>query len=220
MTDDEKTAAAYMAKYPGLDTRLSKEQSARLLSSDFGLYVSMGAVHKEYGEQLKSAKENAEGFLKAAAAIGDKQNALIEMVAKLIDPMFQAVMDSQGALITVDFRPTAIVVHLESELRPNTGTAAALRGSKAVAIEQVDTLPAGRTTYGGMMTDDVMFKALGPILLGAVRDAGTKEPEGYTEAFERLRKADPAPASTLSTCRAAAACRSGASPSLLRLLPP
>jgi hypothetical protein len=192
VTPDEKTAAAYAKKQPGLDTKISKEQTNRLLTSDLGIYLSMDVVNKDYAEQIKAAKEEIESFLKGAEeGLAKNQRGMIGAVRNLVGPVFQAIEDSKGVLLSVEFRPTALVLHVESELRPNTKTGALLKDCKPVALADLDRTPAGQVFYTAFTTSPEMFKLLGPLAVGAIQEPGTKEAKALQAALDRLAKAGP-----------------------------
>ncbi len=89
-----KDVAEALAKPPakGLDGKLSKAQAAKLLSSDFGLYVNMEDVNKEYADQIKAAREAVEEQLKKAEKADDKSMKMaLSMAKQFVGPIFQAV---------------------------------------------------------------------------------------------------------------------------------
>jgi hypothetical protein len=192
VTTEEKTAVAYTKKAVGLDTKISKEQTDRLLSADLGVYLSMDVVNKDYAEQIKSAKEQIQDALKALEeGPGKNERGLFEAARNFVGPVFQAVEDSRGAMVTLEARPTAIVLHVESELRPNTKTAAALKEYKPVALEDVDRLPTGQVFYSALMTNADLFKLVGPLAVGVTLEGDGKEAKAVKAAMEQLAKAGP-----------------------------
>jgi hypothetical protein len=192
VTHDENLAVAYTKKAAGIDTKISKEQTARLLSADLGVYVSMDVVNKNYAEQIKAAKENIEALLKTAEeGLAKNQRGALEAARNLLGPVFQAVEDSKGVVLSVEFRPTAVVLHLESEIRPNTKTTALLKGFKPVAMPELDRAPSGQVIYAGATQNAAMLKLLGPLALGTVTDSDSKEGKAVKAAIEELIKAGP-----------------------------
>jgi hypothetical protein len=192
VTHDEKTAVAFTKSQAGIDTKISKEQAARLLSADVGVYLGMDVVNKEYGEQIKDAKEQIENFLKAAEpGLAKNQRGLLDAVHHLIGPVFQAIEDSKGVLLSVEFRPTAVVLHVESETRGNTKTAALLKPFKPTAMPQVDQTPSGLVFYTGLTANADLLKLLGPLALGTVSDPESQEAKAIKAAMADLSKAGP-----------------------------
>src|SRR5262249_21221127 len=102
----KEVAAAFAKKQPGLDTRMSAEQAATFLGCDVGVYVSMDLVNKEYAEQIKEARGAVDQALKTAAeGLTKNERGLVQIAQRLAGPAFQAVQDSQGILLTAEFRP-------------------------------------------------------------------------------------------------------------------
>src|SRR5579872_1867342 len=56
VTADKEVIESFTKDYKGLDNRMSKEQAAKLLDGDFGLYLSMDAFNKDYAQQITQAK--------------------------------------------------------------------------------------------------------------------------------------------------------------------
>ncbi len=192
VTQDEKTALAYTKMPAGLDTKISTDQAAKLLTGDLGFYLSMDVVNKDYAEQIKTAKESIEEALKTAEeGLGKNQRGMIEAARNLVGPLFQAIEDSKGVLLTVEFRPTALVLHVQSELRPNTKTAALLKTYKPVDLESLDRSPAGQVFYTALMTNPEMFKLLGPLAIGASGEPDGKGGKAMKAAVEAFAKAGP-----------------------------
>ena len=193
LTPDEATAVAYTKKSAaGLDTKISKQQTARLLAGDLGVYLSMDVVNKDYAEQIKAAKEAIDDALKAAEdGVAKNQRAAMIAVRSLIGPIFQAVEDSKGVLFTIEFRPTAFVLHVQSELRANSKTSALLKTLTPLPAAELDRLPAGHVFYTGMMMNADIYKMLGPISVGAMTEPGSKAAKSLEAAFAELAKAGP-----------------------------
>ena len=192
VTHDEKTAVAFTKKPVGIDTKISKDQTARLLAADVGVYLSMDVINKDYAEQIKAAREEIDGFLKAAEdGVAKNQRGLVEAARNLAGPVFQAVEDSKDVVFSLEFRPTALVMHVESEIRPNTKTTALLKPFKPVAFSELDRAPTGQVTYSAMTANAEFLKLLGPLTLGAVTDPGSKEAKAIKAGMEQLIKAGP-----------------------------
>jgi hypothetical protein len=191
-TPSKDVAVSFTKKQKGLDERISKEQAARLLGDDAGIYVSMDAVNKEYADQIKLAKESAaEGLKKLAEAAEANQRAALEFMRKLIDPAFQAVEDSQGIVFSLSFRPSGLAVHLETELRPGTPTARVFEGNKHSALKGLDGMPGGKMVYIGMESNKSLMSALGEMVFGAGLDPASKEGKETRAALDALAGADP-----------------------------
>jgi hypothetical protein len=192
VTPSKDVAVSFTKKQKGIDERISKEQAARLLGDDVGVYVSMDAVNKEYADQIKLAKESAtEGLKKLAEAAEANQRGAFEFMRKLIDPAFQAVEDSQGIVFTLSFRPGGLALHLETELRTGTPTARAFEGNKLSALKGLDGMPGGKMVYIGMESNKSIMGALSGFVFGAGVDPDGKEGKDAKAALEALLAAGP-----------------------------
>jgi hypothetical protein len=192
VSPSKDATTAMLKKQPGLDGKLSKELTAKLLGSDVGLYLGMDLFNKEYAEQIKSAKQTITALLESGAGqLGKAQQSYIEMAKKAIGPIFQAVEDSQGVLVTAEFRPTGLAIHAQSEIRAGSPTATALKDSQPVAFQDLGKLPAGEMYYSGIKLDPVLVKNLGGMLFGALAEPDSKEAKTIAQAVEELAKAKP-----------------------------
>ncbi len=188
---NKEVAEAFAKPFKGLDGKISKEQSAKLLGHDLGVYLNMDVFNKDYAEQIKAAKEAMSAqALEQLEAQGGLEKWQIDLVKGLAETTFQAVEDSGGVLVTVDFRATGLLFHIESELRPNTPTAVLLKGSKPVSFADLDKLPAGQAYYSAMQLSPSLLKNLGPLVFG-VTGADGKEAKEIKAALDDLVKAGP-----------------------------
>ena len=192
MTPNKEVALA-LAKNPGgLDAKVSREQSNRLLASDFGVYVNMTAVNKEYAEQIKDGKKEAEGALDSLNdALPKNQRAAFEAGRKLLDPLFQAIEDSTAAMLTVEFRPGTLVVHFDSLMGTGTKTATMLKDLKSIPLADIDRMPPGSIFYTGMMMNADIIKLLGPLASGTVQEPESAEAKTVKKALDELASAGP-----------------------------
>jgi hypothetical protein len=192
LTPREDVAKALAKKQAGLDGRISKELANKLLAADVGLYLAMDAFNKDYAEQIKHAKEAIDGVLQQAAGnVGKSQQSGIELARKALGPIFQAVQDSQGILVTLEFRPTGLALHAQTEIKAGSETARALAGAKPNAFGGMGKLPAGQLYYSGIQTGPALYKVLGPFMFGAM---AADDPEGAKKikaATDELIKAGP-----------------------------
>ena len=91
VTPSEEVANAFTKKQAGLDTKLSKEQAAKFLAADAGVYISVDTLSREYAEQIKEARQALEGLLDMGAAGGEKaQKDAIEMFKRRHRPGLQS----------------------------------------------------------------------------------------------------------------------------------
>jgi hypothetical protein len=185
VTPNEEVANSFTKKQPGLDGKLSKEQAAKFLASDFGVYLNMDTLNKQYAEQFKEARKAIESGIDLFTQPGDEsQKKAFEMFKKAIGPVFQTIEDTQGVLLTVEFRPGGLALHLEGEVRENSTTSALLQDSKPTAFEELERLPAGRTYYVGMRGSAGLYKGLGG-LMSSLPGAGTEHLAPMMEEFAK-----------------------------------
>lgn len=184
----EEVAKSFTKNQAGLDGKLSKEQAAKLLASDVGVYVDVEAVNKEYGEHIKTGRQEFEGVLdQAAGSIEDKaQKAGIDLVKKAIGPLFQTFEDAQGFLATAEFRPSGLAVHLEVEFRADSTTARLLQDSRPERYKELDRLPEGQAFYAAMKGDSISALRFTALMSGS-----TSVTELVTSLTEELTKAGP-----------------------------
>ena len=189
-----KDVAEALAKAPtaGLDGKMSKAQAAKFLSSDMGVYVNMEDVNKEYGDQIKAARDGAEEALKKAEKLDDKSMKMaLSMAKQLVGPLFQAVEDGQTALVTTEVRPGGVALHYEVGFRADSKTAGLFKDSKLGAFKGLEKLPAGQFAYVGLSISPALTKLIGPLMHGLAADPDSKGGKDLTEAFEEWVKAGP-----------------------------
>jgi hypothetical protein len=191
-----KEVAADLAKNPaGLAGKVSSELATKLLESDVGLFVNMDPINKQYAEQIKHAREQAEEGFKALegqlSQLGKSQQAMVEILRKAIKPVFQAVEDSSGILVTLEARPQAVALHAQMEVREDSTTAKVLKEAKPSAFSDMGRLPAGRLVYTGMHTSKMMYDILGPLMFGAMPEPDAKEAKELKAGIDELIQAGP-----------------------------
>jgi hypothetical protein len=192
LTPTEEIAKALAPKQAGLDGRISKELAGKLLAADVGVYLAMDAFNKDYAEQIKQAREAVDGFLKQAEEnVGQSQKASMDLARKALGPIFQAVQDSQGVLVTLEFRPTGLAFHAQTEIKPGSETAKALAGAKPNAFAGLGRMPAGQLYYSGFQTGPALYKALGPVMFGAMAANDPAAAKKMQAATDELMKAGP-----------------------------
>jgi hypothetical protein len=192
ITPNEDVATSFTKKQTGLHTKMSKELAAKLLGSDLGMYVNMESINKDYGEQIKEAKDGIEQALAPIAAIGDEsQKKMVEAFKKAIGPIFQAVEDMQSVLWTVEFRPGGLAMHVQSEMRDSTPTAALLKDSRPVPFKELERMPDGRAYYSALKTSAALYKGLGTLIVGIPLGKEGEESKEVAAALAELAKAGP-----------------------------
>jgi len=189
VTPNEEVANSFTKKQAGLDSKISKEQAAKLLAADVSVYISVDTLSREYAEQIKEARQALEGILDMGAGGGDKaQKDAIEMFKRAIGPIFRAVEDSRGALLTGEFRPGGLALHIQNEIRAGTPTADLLLDSKPVDFKELARMPDDRLFFTAMKTSSALYKGLGNMMVNIVP---AKESKETAAVLEELAKAGP-----------------------------
>jgi hypothetical protein len=198
VTPSEDVARTLAKRGVGLDEKIGKALGAKLLSSDLGVYVNMDMMTKTYAEQIKKGKEMAEQGLKKAIEDADKGEKTpvktqLEIARMAVGPIFQAVEDSQGLLLSFEFRPAGLAYHLENEFRPTSATANILKDSRTASFKEMAGLPDGHMVYTGIQYSPLMFQMMAGVLYGALGNAEGAEAKVLKTALDALRKANPGP---------------------------
>ncbi len=187
LTLQKETAAKFTGKYAGIDGKLPKETSKRLLESDAAVYVDMTAVNKEYGDQIKAFRPLIDFAMQQAAAQADK--AQIEMAKAFINGIFQFVEDSRGFLASVDFRPEGLAMHVQGRVGADTKINGFLKSAKTAPLTDIETLPVGKMTYTAAILDGEMLKMIGPFLQGM--SAEGPQATVVADLYNQLAAAEP-----------------------------
>jgi hypothetical protein len=192
VTPNEDLATTLAKKYDSIESKVSKAQAAKLLGSDLGVYINLDPINKEYGEQIKTAKDGLKDFLDTlATSAGPQQKPAFELLKKLIGPSFQALEDSQGVLFTAEVRPTGVAFHAETELRPGSTTAVSLKGNKPSSFTELEKMPAQQMFYIGTETTPQLLEMLGGVLVGVAGEKDERAMKAISVSLEQLAKAGP-----------------------------
>jgi hypothetical protein len=189
VTPQKEVAAQFTKKQPGLDGQLAKETAATLMESDVAAYVDMGAVNKEYGDQIQAFKPLLEFGLQQAGGQLDKNS--LDVVKAIFNGIFQFVEDSRGFLLAAEFRPEGLALHTQARIGADTKIDSYLKKSKPAAFTELSKLPAGRMGYWGVHIGPELAEAFQPFLTGMFADAEGKENKGIKEAMEMIQQAGP-----------------------------
>ncbi len=188
VTPDKDVAESFNKKITGLHAKMNKDLASKLLSSDLGLYVNMDAVYKEYGEQIKQAKQGIQQAIDfGAAAAEESQKQFVELAKKAVNPIFQAIEDMQSLLLTFELRQGGLALHVQSEVKDDSPTEALLHDSRPIDFEELGRLPRDRAYYLGMKASAGMYKSLSS-LMSSFPTGGTKDSGNL---MKELAKAGP-----------------------------
>ena len=171
-----KDAAVLLSKKPaGLDGKLSADIAKRFLANDLSLYVNLAAVNKQYGDQIKGARESLEAAMTMAAGGADKTSA--EYMKVFFAGMFQAIEDGRVLLAALDFRPGGMNLHFQFQVGADSKTNQSLRDQKPDTLTGIGSLPSGLMLYSAAHMSGDLLKTMAPLIygtLGGEGDAKTK----------------------------------------------
>ena len=188
-----KEAAKAHASKPaqGLDGKLAKDFAGKLLESDLAVYVDMAAVRGKFGDQIADAKKEIEDKIGEAGDVPGLEKQQVELVKKLIGPVFQALDDSKAVLLAIDLRKPGLAIHAQGSVGASTKTNEALKGLKPAALDELAKLPAGMMTYSAMQIHEGWLKHLSGYLFGADGGKDDKENKKLKAALDELAAAKP-----------------------------
>jgi len=174
LTPNKDAAAQLTKKQPGLDGKISADIGRKFLEADLAAYVNIAAVNKEFGDQIRGARQFMELAIEAMPAGGsDKQS--IEMAKSVFGGAFQVIEDGRAIVLALEFRPEGLALHLQAQVGAETKTNKFLKDQKPSPLEALGTMPAGMTNYTASSLGDTMMKAMAPLMYGAsASDEGKK----------------------------------------------
>lgn len=168
-----KDAMALLAKdNPGLNTRIGAELNRKLTESDVAAYVNLSAVNKQFGDNIREAKDTFFGLLDQ---FGNQDRSTMEMVKSIYGGVFQVIEDGKGLVLAIDFRPEGLSVQLAAQIGAETPTNKFLKSQKPSPLKQIGTLPGSQVVYSATEMTPALVKALGPLMYGAAGDGEGKE---------------------------------------------
>jgi hypothetical protein len=167
-----KDVATLIAKKPeGLGGKLSPETARSLVGSDLSVYVNLAAVNREYGEQIKSGRQFIDTILDSMPG-GAAEKAQMEMAKAFFGGAFQVIEDGRAVVLALDFRPEGLALHLQAQVGADTKTNTFLKETRPSPLTDLGTLPAGQTVYTAAHFGPSVFKALAPMIFGAIGGEG------------------------------------------------
>lgn len=172
MVSPNMDAMAFLAKNnPGLNTRISADLAKKLSDNDVGVYVNLSAVNKQFGDEIRQAKDTLFGLLDQ---FGHQDRATMEMVKTMYGGIFQIVEDGKGLVLAIDFRPEGLSFQLAAQIGAQTETNKFLKDQKPSSLTQMGTLPKDQVIYSATEMAPSLVKALGPMMYGAAGDSDGK----------------------------------------------
>jgi len=190
ITPQKEVAAQFTKDYKGLGGKLSQPLARKLLESDIGLYIDMGAINKEYGPQIQLGRQLLEGMLQQQGGGFGGLQGNPELLKKIFGNLFQAIEDSRALLFTFEFRPEGLAIHGQDQVGAETQTNLMLKDLKPASLAGLDQQISGKTAYSAFHLDEPMVKALTSILFG-VQVGDDKENKEVREALGEIIAAKP-----------------------------
>lgn len=184
----DRDIANLIAKRPTpITTKISRIQANRLQAPDLGIFVNLQAIHKDYPQALTETKKEIESSLRMLESIFGIKNVLgSDLINQAIAITFKGIEDSKGMVFSIDFRPTGIALHGETEFKADTPTAGFFKGSKPDAMKDLQRLPAGKTLYMAQQTQSPVIKSLASFLMGLTPEENQKALGKDFEMFLQL----------------------------------
>src|SRR5205085_8951835 len=121
----------------------------------------------------KQGREQFIQLMEAGQGFGGDKNS-VEMVKRMIGPLFQAIDDSRAAVVSLDFRPTGLALHAQVQVGADTATNKLLKDVKPSALQDLAKLPAGQMAYTGVDLSPALVKSFGTLLMGIPGDPESK----------------------------------------------
>ncbi len=202
-TPNKSVARELTRKGAGIDSRMSAELKAKLLASDLGVYLSMDVLNKDYAEQIKTAKNEALEGLKAQAETNAIDKTQLATMIQAVTGLFQAVEDSKGIVAGLEFRPEAVALNFQTELRAGTATAKLLGDTTLSKFENLAKLPAGQMFYLAGDMNPAILNAIKGSIFGLAEDPKNEQGKVVAQAIEALLKGKPTSVVQSSTAPAA-----------------
>jgi len=153
LTADKSTAEVYTGKYTrALTGSMGPDIANSYLAADVALYVNMDVINDLYGDQIRQFKGLIDFALMQAQAGGmlpglNKEE--LEAAKVVLTGLFQAVEDSQGVLLAVEFRPEGVNLRAQLKFVDDSPTGKMLKPETPDSMADISKLPRGFNNYGG-----------------------------------------------------------------------
>ncbi|HEX3148289.1 MAG TPA: hypothetical protein VHR66_09395 [Gemmataceae bacterium] len=163
---------------------LSDDAARRFLDADLSLFVNVRELSARFGEQMKKLKSLADLFLKGDTIQGVSKSQL-DQLKGVVEAAFQVLEDGTAAVLAIDFRPDGIAMRGVAQFGATTATNQMLKKYQLNPLAQLDTLPAGQSTYSTSALN-VPGSKMATLLSGSFSVEDTDA--AASEAIKRLQK--------------------------------
>ncbi|MBX7103209.1 MAG: hypothetical protein K1X57_03965 [Gemmataceae bacterium] len=158
LTQKKEYAETLAKQYTGLDGKIAKPLAVRYLEQDLGIYVNLASVNKTYGDQIRQGREFVMTMMDQAG--GQLEKGQLEAAKKMYGALFQLVLDGEGMVFGLDFRPEGIALHMQAQVGAETESGQVLKSQKPSGLEQIGKLPGGQLMYTGVDVSPESMRAL------------------------------------------------------------
>jgi len=187
ITPDREIANLAAKKFIPISATMSKSQVKSFLDPDISFFINLSAINKDYSKTVEHFKKEIQtefdNFNKMLNPINPSASAMIRNSMNLL---IQTLEDSRGLVFSIDFRPTGIAFHGETEFKADTKTAAFFKGSKPDAMKDLQRLPSGKTLYMAQQTQSPAIKSLASFFMGITPEENQKALGKDFEIFLQL----------------------------------
>lgn len=151
------TAELYAGKYTRAQSgAMGADLSSSFLAADLSLFVNMDVINDKYGEQIRQFKgliDFALGQAQMGGMLPGLNKKQVEMVKVVLNGFVQGIEDSQGVVITTEFRPEGLNLRAQAQFAADTPSAKAFKAEVPGPLADLSKLPRGLSTYGGSKFD-------------------------------------------------------------------
>ncbi len=184
-------------KGKGLDTVVTGALAHKLLEADVAAFVNMAEVNEAFGPQIKAGMKFITDALEVAEnnPTGRFTPERVKAVRVAAAGAMQALQDSKGALLTVDFRPRGLAVHFGMSFQAQSKTNDFLKMLKPSPLAKLGALPAGFTNYTAANFGPQAYEAVHPLfkaIMAAAPEEGDKaQAKALQGALDEMLAAGP-----------------------------
>lgn len=142
-------AEVYAGEYTRGSTRvLGPRLTEAFLRSDVAFYLNLEGLVQRYANELRALKGLLDFALRRAGQeIPGLSEAEAELIKKMLLGLFQALEDSQAAVLTLNLEPGGLDLHLQIRFGENTASSKVLASETGLAAAEIGQLPAGMPYY-------------------------------------------------------------------------
>jgi hypothetical protein len=153
LTPDRGTADQYAGKFtPATTGAMGLDLGTSFLAADIGLFVNMDVINDLYGEQIRGFKgllDFAFGQAELGGMLPGLNKKQMEGMKQIFAGMFQAVEDSRGLVLGLEFRPEGLNIRFQTRFADDSASARFLKPEQPTPLPELARLPRGQSSYSG-----------------------------------------------------------------------